>query len=291
MRLILKSKSKFQKMFKGRKLLIATKHQKEKVIAPLLQKELGVECIVPDNFDTDVLGTFTGEVERKDDPITTARNKCLLAMELYNCDLGIASEGSFGPHPSFSFVHADDEMLLFIDKKNDLEIIARELSTDTNFNGEEIKTEKQLKDFARRTKFPTHGLIVRKAKENFTEMIKGITTWEQLSTTFNQFLEKYRVVYVETDMRAMYNPSRMLVIEKATQKLIDKIKSCCPQCNTPGFGITEARSGLPCNLCGSPTRSTLSYIYNCNKCSFTKEEMYPHKKFNEEPAYCDYCNP
>ena len=278
-------------MFKERRLLIATRHQKEKVIVPPLEMELGVKCFVPENFDTDVLGTFTGEVERKDDPITTARNKCLLAMELYNCDLGIASEGSFGPHPSMFFVHADDEIILFIDKENDLEIIARELSTGTNFNGEEIKTEKQLKDFAERAKFPTHGLIVRKAKEDFTEIIKGITDWEQLSTTFNQFLEKYSVVYVETDMRAMYNPSRMLVIEKATQKLIDKIKSCCPQCNTPGFGITEARSGLPCNLCGSPTRSTLSYIYNCNKCSFTKEEMYPHKKFKEEPAYCDYCNP
>ena len=112
-------------MFKGRKLLIATKHDKEKVIAPILEKELGVTCFVAENFDTDVLGTFTGEVERKDDPITTARNKCLMAMELNNCDLAIASEGSFGPHPAIFFVHADDEMLLFIDKKNDLEIIAR----------------------------------------------------------------------------------------------------------------------------------------------------------------------
>ncbi|MBY0347635.1 MAG: hypothetical protein K2W79_05180 [Hydrotalea flava] len=284
-------KSKFQKMFKGRKLLIATKHQKEKVIAPLLQKGLGVECIVPENFDTDILGTFTGEVERKDDPVTTARNKCLLAMQLYDCDMAIASEGSFGPHPAMFFVYADDEIILFIDKKNDLEIIARELSTDTNFNGEEIKTEKQLKDFAKRAKFPSHGLIVRKAKEDFTEIIKGITNWEQLSTTFNQFLKKYRVAYVETDMRAMYNPSRMLVIEKALQKLIDKIKSCCPQCSTPGFGITEAKPGLPCNLCGSPTRSTLSYIYTCQKCSFLKEEMYPHKNITEDPTYCDYCNP
>ena len=61
-------------------------------------------------------------------------------MELANCDLAVASEGSFGPHPTIYFVHADDEFLLFIDKKNDLEIIVRELSTVTNFNGSEIKT-------------------------------------------------------------------------------------------------------------------------------------------------------
>ena len=33
-------------MFKGRNLLIATKHEKEKVIAPILEKELGVKCFV-----------------------------------------------------------------------------------------------------------------------------------------------------------------------------------------------------------------------------------------------------
>ena len=214
-----------------------------------------------------------------------------MAMEKENCDLAIASEGSFGAHPSIFFVHADDELLLFIDKKNELKIIARELSTDTNFNGEEIKTEKQLKDFAKQVKFPTHGLIVRKGKEDFTEIVKGITDWEKLKTTFHKFTEKYGTAFVETDMRAMYNPSRMKVIEKATEKLIAKIKSCCPQCCTAGFGITDAKKGLPCSLCGFKTRSILSYIYICQKCSYTKEEMYPNHKTTEEPMYCDICNP
>lgn len=278
-------------MFSGRTLLIATKHEKEKAIAPLLEKELGLQCFAAKNFDTDVLGTFTGEVERKDDPITTARNKCLMAMELNNCDLAIASEGSFGSHPAMFFVYADDEMLLFIDKKNDIEIIVRELTTETNFNGEEIKTEEQLNKFADAVKFPSHGLIVRKAKEDFTEIIKGITDWGKLKTTFYYFLEKYGVAYVETDMRAMYNPTRMQAIERATKKLVDKINSCCPQCSTPGFGITDRQEGLPCSLCGFRTRSTLSYIYACKKCSYTKEEMYPNKITEEDPMYCDMCNP
>ena len=118
----------YKQIFKGRKLLIATKHEKEKVIAPILEKELGVKCFVVKNFDTDKLGTFTGEIDRIDDPITTVRNKCIMAMELMNCDLAIASEGSFGAHPTIYFVPADDEFLIFIDKKNGLEIIAREIS-------------------------------------------------------------------------------------------------------------------------------------------------------------------
>lgn len=278
-------------MFEGRSLLIATKHQKEKVIAPLMEASLGVKCVVVNSFDTDELGTFTGEVERKDDPITTARKKCIRAMEISGCDLAIASEGSLGPHPYLFFVPADDELLILLDKKNDLEILERELTTETNFNGQEIRTENELSDFAREAKFPTHGLIVRKSKDDFTEVTKGITDWEQLLINFNRLLEKFGVAYVETDMRAMYNPTRMDAIEKVTKKLIEKINSCCPECKTPGFGITTARKGLPCGDCGFPTRATLSHIYLCRKCSFATEKMYPYEKRFEDPEYCDICNP
>ena len=278
-------------MFEGRKLIIATKHEKEKVIAPLLEKALGVSCFVNDNFDTDLLGTFTGEIERELDPISTARKKCLMAMDLTNCDLGLASEGSFGPHPSMFFVSADDEFLIFIDKKNSIEIIAREISTATNFSGKEIKNEKELLEFAHKADFPSHGLILRKAKDDNTEFVKGITDVKRLKEAFNALFNVNNFVYAETDMRALYNPSRMKVIEAATQKMIVKINSVCPQCSKPGFGITEAKSGLKCSLCGSPTNSTLSYISVCLHCQHRKEEMYPNKKKSEDPMFCDYCNP
>jgi len=278
-------------MFEERRLVIATKHKKEKVIASLMEKAFGVSCFVNEKFDTDLLGTFSGEIERKLDPIASARQKCLMAMELSNCDLGIASEGSFGPHPSMFFVSADDEFLIFIDKKNNYEIIVRELSTDTNFNGKEIKTEEELLAFAKAINFPSHGLILRKSKSSNDSIIKGITNKNRLEQAFNELFDKFNSVYVETDMRAMFNPSRMKVIEAATKKLITKINSLCPQCSQPGFGITDTKSGLACGFCGSPTNSTLSYIYVCQHCSYAKEERYPHNRTTEEPMYCDYCNP
>lgn len=278
-------------MFAQRRLVIATKHCKEQVIAPVLEKELGVHCFVAPDLDTDLLGTFTGEIERLDDPLTTARKKCFKAMELSGCDMAVASEGSFGPHPSVFFASADDEILMFIDVRNQLEIVVRELSTDTNFNGSEIKNHEELLLFAQRCRFPSHGLIVRKTKEDTSEIIKGITHHTTLLQAFDRLWASSDSVYVETDMRALYNPTRMKVIEKAAHKLAAKINARCPECQTPGFGVTDAKPGLPCSLCRRPTRSTLSYLYTCAHCHFVHEEKFPHHKYTEDPMYCDICNP
>lgn len=278
-------------MFEGRRLVIATKHEKEKVIAPIVENYLGVRCFVPGNLDTDALGTFTGEIERKDDPLTTARKKCLKAMELTGCDLAIASEGSFGAHPSFYFVHADEEFVLLLDQKNNREIIAKTLSTDTNFNGKKIQTEAELKVFADAAKFPSHGLIIRNAKDGILRIEKGITDWGVLINLYYQFIDSFGSVYIETDMRAMYNPTRMVVIKDAVQKLVEKINSRCPECNTPGFTITKVNPGLPCELCNQPTSSILSYMSTCTKCYYTLENKYPYEKQFENPMYCTNCNP
>jgi len=278
-------------LFQGRKLLIATKHHKEKVIAPILEAELGVECFVLPDFETDVFGTFTREVERRESPFSTLRQKCYKAFEESDADLVVASEGSFGPHPVLFYVPVDEELVLLIDKKNNLEIGAKEISTTTNFMSAEIHLEEELIEFANKAKFPSHGLIVRNSQDYSDHFEKGITSWEKLFEVFRHFKQNYGTVYLETDMRAMYNPTRMQIIEQVTQKLVLKIKSLCPECQTPGFGITETIQGLPCQICQYPTRSILSYIYSCQKCGFSKEEKYPNGKTTEDPGLCDCCNP
>lgn len=284
-------KKEAKDLFKGRRLLIATKHKKESVIAPVLEEAMGVYCFTNTDFDTDLFGTFTGEIERKDDGLATARNKCHQAMELTNCDMAIASEGSFGPHPAYGLVNADDEILVFVDKKNSLEISARVLSLRTNFNSQTVNSEEELLKFAAEALFPSHGLILRKSDEDHSETIKGITEPEQLKNSFRLFKKKYNSCYVQTDMRAMFNPTRMEVIEEVTKKFSQKINSLCPNCNKPGFGVTGQKKGLPCNLCGFPTKSTLAYEYKCQICDFTEEKKFPNGKYSEEPMFCDICNP
>jgi len=278
-------------IFKGRRAIIATKHQKERVIKPILEKELGLICSVPENLDTDLLGTFSGEIERVDDPITTLRKKCLMAIESTGIDIAIANEGSFGPHPAIFFANADDEIIMLLDRKNDLEIIERELSLDTNFSGSEITSEAELLDFANKVGFPSHGVILKKAKTDYTGIIKRSADFEQLVENYRKVMNENGIAYAETDMRAMLNPTRMRNIEAAAKKLVAKAKSLCPECATPGFGVVQVVTGLPCEICGFPTKSTLKHVCRCQKCGYERHILNPNGKFAEDPQYCDMCNP
>ncbi len=277
--------------WKNRRGCIVSMHKKQEVIAPLLSSELGIICTPLEAVDTDALGTFSGEVERKGSPLEALRAKCQLAIDCGWDDIVIASEGSFGPHPQMYFAYADDEWVMFKDVKNNLEILGRHVSTHTNFNAKEVSDWKALQLFAEQVKFPSHALILRPAVGVYSEMQKGISTWEKLEEVFHSLKETFGSVYVETDMRAHFNPSRMAVIQGATEDLVRMIKSVCPSCNAPGYGVVEVFPGLPCESCGMPTASTLKYLYRCQHCSHSSEHLYPRGKKKESPMYCSFCNP
>jgi len=286
---------KSQILFKNRLAILATMHKKERVIAPLLEKEIGIKVKVPQNFNTDRFGSFTREIERPGSQIEAARLKAQQALLLTGETLGIASEGSFVPHPSLPCISCNREVLIFLDRENNLEIIGEELSLLTNHNHLKVSSLKQAFDFAEKIGFPEHGLCVmlNDYPQSSEEIIKGITTEEALTEAINKGLTQSPngKVHLETDMRAMYNPTRMKNIEKATYNLIEKINSLCPNCSTPGFSIVQRIQGLPCEWCGTPTTLTRSAIYKCQKCGFRKEQLFPDGKQFAEPAQCLYCNP
>jgi hypothetical protein len=278
-------------IFEGRNLVIATMHGKENTIAPILEEALGVKCFTADTVNTDQLGTFTGEVERDHDPITTARLKCLLAIEQTEADLALASEGSFGSHPEVFFAKADDEIIYLLDVKNNIKIVGRKLSMETNFDGHYIQSWKEMVNFAEKSGFPSHGLILRKDEKSNEIFEKGIRSWGQLEALTNQLMQDYGKIWVETDMRAMHNPTRLLVIAEATKNLVENAKSHCPKCDFPGFIAHESITGLPCGLCHHPTRSIRALKYLCDSCGFESVNPRPDGKTEEDPMYCDFCNP
>ncbi|MEO1054098.1 MAG: DUF6671 family protein [Bacteroidota bacterium] len=271
-------------------MAIATKHGKEKVIAPLLEESIGVECVLAEGFDTDELGTFTGEVERQYDPLTTLKQKCRRGIGATGCDLAVATEGSFGSHPNIPFVNAHDELVMLYDQANDLQVTGRKLTTDTNFSGQQVKDISELECFAQSVLFPSHALILKDGEEHFTQVIKGIKDWSVLSASFDDLMFDNQSVFVETDMRAMFNPTRMQVIKKATEDLLNNLASTCDVCGSPGFVAVEIVKGLPCQQCGNPTNSTKLLVYECQRCGH-REEVKQHGKSVEDPMYCNVCNP
>ncbi|MGV0026948.1 DUF6671 family protein [Phormidesmis priestleyi] len=278
-------------MFVGRMAVLATMHHKERAIAPILEPGLGIQIVVPQTFDTDVFGTFTREVKRVGDQREAARQKAIAAMERLGMDLAIASEGSFAPHPALPILPCDRELVMLIDRANDLEIVGEAISTETNFSQRSITSFDEAKEFALKIGFPEHGLIA-KVNADSTQMIKGITTLEQLKEAIAKLSKlNTNIIHLETDMRAMYNPTRMKVITQATQDLLQKINHHCSRCLTPGFEIVEHKSGLLCDWCKSPTSQTLSYLYRCQKCGFEEEILFPNGTRSADPAQCSYCNP
>lgn len=278
--------------FSGRVAVLATMHGKEAAIAPRLETQLGVTVTVPPDFNTDAFGTFTGDIKRPSDQLTTARLKAAAALRQTGESLAIASEGSFGPHPQIPFVACDRELVLLIDHQHQLKIVGECLSTDTNYRSQVIHSPEEALAFGKAVGFPQHGLVVKGGAANQI-LGKGITKIETLLTLVDQSLNQspQSKIQIETDMRALYNPTRMKVIAQATEDLIRAITLSCPRCSCPGFSLTQRFPGLPCSLCGTPTLLTLSRLYRCQRCQF--EQRFPGDQgFSAaDPSYCPYCNP
>ena len=289
--------------FANRVAVIATMHHKEQAIAPLIESALGVEALVPTNFNTDTFGTFTRETKRPADQLMTAKLKVKAALKLTGKTLGIASEGSFGPHPQIPFVACNRELVLLCDLEHGLEIVGEQLSTETNYQSQTVSSLEAALAFAESVGFPEHGLVVMQVASTeqaadqeagpTQTVAKGIAVTADLVQAVTLAIEQSptRKAHVETDMRALYNPTRMRAIAQATQDLIAKATHHCPDCGYPGFSITQRFPGLPCSLCGAATLLTRSVLYRCQHCQFQREQVFPKSIQVAKPANCFYCNP
>ncbi len=262
-----------------------TCHQKETVVAPILEQH-GFALQRVNGFDTDTLGTFTGETPRTLTQAQTALKKAQLATELSQCRYGLGSEGSFGPHPQVFLLPWNLEVLALWDQLNNHAIYAILGTADTNYASEKINSSESAMAFASKAEFPTHGLIVGTPADRYFS--KGIINRAEFQDRVAAALKVSPSVWLETDMRAHMNPSRMRTIQHTAEKLSALLVSYCPQCQLPGYGLTEMVKGAPCEICATPTRIPKAEKWHCLKCEFT--EMHP---LNEvAPAKnCDACNP
>jgi hypothetical protein len=277
----------------GRPLVIATMHHKDKVIGPVLTRELGVQVVVPRGFDTDRFGTFTREVPRAGDQVSAARTKLSAALRVTGCDLGIASEGSFAPHPEVAFIPMNTELLLLLDLAHGHEVRGWYRTAHTNMRAQEIATVDQALAFAERVGFPQHGVIVRRGPDDPVGIAKDVRETRSLRAVVANVLgrDPARSAYIETDMRAHRNPTRQSAIRKAADDLLNNLRSHCPACHAPGFSPTSVERGLPCSWCATATHLPVAQHWTCRTCSHGLTRPVAEDDERADPQHCYRCNP
>lgn len=277
--------------YAGQRLALLTQHGKEAVIAPVLEPALGCKVELVTGFDTDQLGTFTRDTPREGSQLEAARKKARIGMSLSGSPIGLASEGSFGPDPFTGLFTWNIEMLVLIDDRLQIEIVGIAQGPGrcgTLSTGDWAA----LEAFAATHDFPAHHLVLRPQHQEDARLHKGIADWATLKHTFEACKAKASngQVFVESDLRAFANPSRMQQIGKAADDLLRRLQSLCPGCRTPGYWVTAQQAGLPCAGCGLPTSSYRSETWQCLRCEHSETRPRTDRQF-AEPQHCSYCNP
>lgn len=275
------------------RLVVATMHGKEQVLAPLLAQALEVEVRVAEGLDTDAFGTFSGEVPRAGSPLEAARAKAHAAFALYpEARYVAASEGSYGPHPVIPYVAGGHELVLLVDRETGHEVVGQHLTARTNYRQALVADWPQAQAFAHAVRFPQHAVIVSRCPGGdlaaAQPIAKGVQTWGELEQRVREALSAGTPVGLSADMRAHLNPTRMTAVAAAGRDLVEALRARCPACDRPGFVVAERIKGLPCGDCGAPTRQVMQTLRRCTACGETARRTLSDPG---DPTWCDHCNP
>ncbi len=277
---------------------LVTRHGKEVCVAPALA-EVGLGVVTAEH-DTDALGTFTGSVPRPGTAAEVAVRKAALGLRGSRHGLGVASEGSFGPHPAVPLGTADDEVVVLLDRRRGLVVQGRAVRPAEVAVSAVVGPQDDLAPLLARADLPRHRLTVRPdvphpRREDVTtgigcpdELVEAVRRWSRHG-------RDERVV-VSTDFRAHVCPSRRVVIAAAAADLAHRLGHRCPRCRTPGWGVARLLTGAPCRLCGRPTRTVRAAEWACPACAHRLERLEGAGRADAEdvrgdPATCDRCNP
>jgi hypothetical protein len=270
-------------------------HGKDEVIAPVLRDRIGLAVVTAPGVDTDVLGTFSGDIPRAGTMREAAIAKARLGMAATGLSIGIASEGSYGPHPHIPFLPGGIELLVLIDDKRGI-VVTEHLVEDAPVYGHAFaRTIQELDPFLEGIGFPEHGVIVKSAVDGAADgMIrKDMRGKDELETAVIEcaaFSKDGRAL-VQTDMRAHMNPTRMGSIRRLAAALAERLDAFCPACGLPGYGQVDVETGLPCKDCGAPSLMVRHRVFGCVACEHQDRRPRADGRTHADPGHCPLCNP
>ena len=278
--------------YSGRCIALATQHGKERALALPFRWGLRAElelCAV----DTDQLGTFSGEIPRLSDAAATCEAKARLGMQASGLPFGLASEASFGPHPAMPMLPVGQELLVFVDAERALCVLEQRLEWRTNYSHTVLEPDGDPSLWLAQVHFPSHAVIARPAMLQADVLFKGLHGTAALAEAIAtcRAADPEGRVWLETDMRAHCNPTRMRSIRRLGVELVRRLRTPCPECGSPGWGLLDTQPGLPCCECGTATELTLSEIWGCPQCGARREQPRRDGRLQADPGQCPWCNP
>lgn len=270
-------------------------HGKEAAIANVLLERLGLVVTVARDIDTDALGTFTGEIPRAGSIRDAAIAKAKLGIAATGLPIGIASEGSYGPHPHLPFVAGGIELLVMVDERRGIMVCEYLVEDAPMFDHVFAGPDDALGPFLDRIDYPAHALIVKPAGAGpgAAPIYKGLRDRDSLTSAIRDCAARSTDgrALIQTDMRAHMNPTRMATIGRLAHSFADRIATPCPICALPGYGQTGVETGLPCRACGAPSVLVRHQLYGCTGCDHRDRRPRPDGRRHADPSHCPECNP
>ena len=282
--------------------VLATQHGKLPLIGPPLWStvRLTTRSVA---VDTDLLGTFSGEVPRPSGPLQTAICKARLGMEATGVPLGLASEGTISDPCGLGVLPMDTELVVLVDDHRNITVCGWATAvvvatTATMAPGAPID------ELLGRAQVPPHHLVVSPAGVEATGPT-GLTEnpWQSGTTkavgdgpSLLAAIDRAAATSpdgrarVTTDLRAHLCPSRQPVIAAAARDLAQRLGTPCPECASPGWGIESVVVGLECAWCTWPTDEVAAHRWACPSCDAT-ELRAATVSTKGDPGRCARCNP
>lgn len=269
----------------------ATKHDKARLVAPHFASVLSVSVDTVE-FDTDSLGTFSGEIKRRGSAIDTALEKARISAESSESGLGLGSEGTIGPSFELPLLTSDIEILAFIDLRGNVSV--SEHVTSHTIRTISMTVEPHGDYHARLVAggFPEHGVIVMPADGEAQPIFKGLHTRREVDSAVRicAVASSTGTARIESDLRANHCPTRQPAISQAALQLATRLRQQCPACGAPGWGIISYDRGVPCSMCDEIVDVPSREVHGCTACGERRVASQPIRT-TISPERCPRCNP
>lgn len=146
--------------------VVASKHGKETVIIPEIDRVFPEMYWEKNTFDTDLVRPIQGEFDTAEKALNSALIKATKAVEFTGAQVGIASE-SYIEGDTIQFSQTTyKEILVYVDSLNGYYFYEEDKNDHSAYSKKQIQTLQELKQFAKKVGFPENALTLKPVQKS-----------------------------------------------------------------------------------------------------------------------------